>query len=93
MLKPYSSWINFCFISIFVLEANPLECEICKLLINELDKYLVTNATKDKIEEAVTKFCDSLPAEIKAFVSTVSMIVPFCNHFVFIKLQKMIHLF
>lgn len=48
-------------------EANPLECEICKLLINELDKYLVTNATKDKIEEAVTKFCDSLPAEIKAF--------------------------
>lgn len=54
------------------MEANPLECEICKLLINELDKYLVTNATKDKIEEAVTKFCDSLPAEIKAFVRTVT---------------------
>ncbi|XP_048763625.2 uncharacterized protein LOC125671775 isoform X4 [Ostrea edulis] len=49
------------------IEANPLECEICKLLINELDKYLITNATTEKIEEAVTKFCDSLPAEIKAF--------------------------
>ncbi|XP_078318878.1 uncharacterized protein LOC111118976 isoform X2 [Crassostrea virginica] len=48
-------------------EANPLECEICKLLINELDKFLVNNETKEKIEEAVDKFCDSLPAEIKAF--------------------------
>ncbi|XP_061195678.1 uncharacterized protein LOC133203893 [Saccostrea echinata] len=48
-------------------EANPLECEICKLLINELDNYLITNDTKEKVEEAVTKFCDSLPPEIKAF--------------------------
>jgi hypothetical protein len=50
-----------------------LECEICKLLINELDKFLITNATTEKIEEAVTKFCDSLPAEIKAFVSIFIM--------------------
>ncbi|XP_062615801.1 uncharacterized protein LOC134277489 [Saccostrea cucullata] len=48
-------------------EANPLECEICKLLINELDKYLITNDTKEKVEEAVMKFCDSLPPEIKSF--------------------------
>lgn len=82
----YSSWINFCFILIFVLEVNLLECEICKLLINELDKYLVINVIKDKIEEVVIKFCDSLFVEIKVFVSIVLMIVFFCNYFVFIKL-------
>lgn len=86
MLKLYSSWINFCFILIFVLEVNLLECEICKLLINELDKYLVINVIKDKIEEVVIKFCDSLFVEIKVFVSIVLMIVFFCNYFVFIKL-------
>lgn len=68
------------------MEVNLLECEICKLLINELDKYLVINVIKDKIEEVVIKFCDSLFVEIKVFVSIVLMIVFFCNYFVFIKL-------
>lgn len=67
------------------MEVNLLECEICKLLINELDKYLVINVIKDKIEEVVIKFCDSLFVEIKVFVSIVLMIVFFCNYFVFIK--------
>ena len=50
-------------------QANPLECNLCKILVKELDKLVETNETKIKINETVFKVCSDAPGQLKNFVS------------------------
>ncbi|XP_033733732.1 uncharacterized protein LOC117322890 isoform X2 [Pecten maximus] len=43
------------------VEANPLECELCKVLVYELNKVLITNQTDEDINATVYKICDEAP--------------------------------
>nr|XP_022314417.1 prosaposin-like [Crassostrea virginica] len=48
-------------------EASPLECEICKLLVTELDNLLKENRSQEVVIETVHKLCNALPDAFKKF--------------------------
>ncbi|XP_053381659.1 uncharacterized protein LOC123562193 [Mercenaria mercenaria] len=45
--------------------ANPLECELCKLIVLGIDKIIKQNRSSAAINDTLEKFCDSLPDQIK----------------------------
>ncbi|KAK3089587.1 hypothetical protein FSP39_004851 [Pinctada imbricata] len=49
---------------------NVVECEICKLLIVELDRYIKNNSSESAINKTVTEFCNKLPSALKTFCLT-----------------------
>ena len=53
----------------FFFQASPLECEICKLLVTELDNLLKENRSQEVVIETVHKLCNALPDAFKKFVS------------------------
>lgn len=65
-------WLNFDW---FRLQASPLECEICKLLVTELDNLLKENKSQEIVIETVNKLCSALPEAFKKFVSTLIWVV------------------
>lgn len=53
-------------------------CDMCKLALSYVDKFLEKNATEEEIEEAVRKMCSFLPESMQSEVrSCASCILPF----------------
>lgn len=45
------------------------ECAICKLLVQEIDSYIVQNKSAAEINATVYEFCNKLPAPLNSMVS------------------------
>lgn len=52
----------------FYFQANPIECEFCKLLITEVNKFITTNGSADKINETLLNICEQIPAAFQPLV-------------------------
>ncbi|OWF36411.1 uncharacterized protein LOC110441718 isoform X2 [Mizuhopecten yessoensis] len=52
------------------IEANPLECELCKILVIELNKVIVTNQTDEVINATVYNLCSDAPGALTNFCFT-----------------------
>ncbi|KAH3861880.1 hypothetical protein DPMN_024833 [Dreissena polymorpha] len=46
-----------------------LKCDICELIIQELDQLVGQNASAEKINSTIYALCDKLPGTAKTFVS------------------------
>ena len=56
-------------ITIFFHLQGVVECELCKFLIQAVDKLLVNNKTVDAINSTLQKVCQSLPGNLGDLVS------------------------
>jgi len=45
---------------------NTIQCEICKLVLSEVEKYITENSTEQQIEKALEQVCKSLPKAVQA---------------------------
>ncbi|XP_060083539.1 uncharacterized protein LOC132562787 [Ylistrum balloti] len=52
------------------IEANPLECELCKLLVDEIDQVLVNNRSEEVINATIYQLCGEVPGGMKNFCLT-----------------------
>jgi len=48
-----------------------VKCELCELLVTELDKLIGDNATDAKINATIYELCSKLPSTVQAFVSDI----------------------
>ena len=46
-----------------------IKCDICELVVDELDKLIGTNSTDAKINATIYELCSRLPATVQSFVS------------------------
>ena len=52
-----------------------MECELCKFVIELVDKFVQNNRTEAAINSTLEKICNSLPGDIGKSVSIVIQIV------------------
>ncbi|WAQ97105.1 hypothetical protein MAR_029795 [Mya arenaria] len=54
----------------FTKNVGDLKCNICELLVQELEKLIGANATDEKINATIYGLCDQLPGTAASFVRT-----------------------
>ncbi|XP_052070706.1 uncharacterized protein LOC127709288 isoform X2 [Mytilus californianus] len=51
------------------------ECAICKLLVQEIDSYIVQNKSASEINATVYEFCNNLPAPLNSMCTTYAPMI------------------
>lgn len=58
------------------------KCEICKLIVNEVDWYIKRNASSKSINSTVAKVCNKLPSVFKILVCITIVSSILMNHLI-----------
>ncbi|KAL4240574.1 hypothetical protein ACF0H5_001366 [Mactra antiquata] len=55
---------------------NPLECELCKLIVLGIDKIIIgSNKSASVVNKTLEKFCDDLPAQVSGICKMIEPLV------------------